>query len=169
MRVFLFSLCVALGVLTIGCQALAPHGPQALASFTENSVKVDLSFEPTAQGKGWLVGTFTPTLEGFHLYSKDLPKMGKYGLGRPTLIERMTPQGAVSLGTLVANQPTEGNYNRALNFSLEVYPDGPVTLKVLLDGSTPLPNELAVTYMACSIQNCLAPVVEKKVEININD
>ena len=49
---------------------------RALASFTENGVTVAIALENDSSGQAWLVGTFTPVQEHFHLYSKDLPKDG---------------------------------------------------------------------------------------------
>lgn len=163
-------LIVALGAFAIQGEAVtAPQTsvPQtrALASFNENEVDVALAFEEDAAGQGWLVGTFTPTREGFHLYSLDLPKGGIQGLGRPTLIEQVTSEGVKPLGALVANQAVIGQYTHAIGQTLPVYPDGPVTLRVQVNGS--LPRQVAITYMACNQYICLAPVTEKRVELGL--
>lgn len=163
--------------LIAGLFVLIPHGevsdappqtpvPQthALASFTENDVTVEIAYQEDAPGEGWLEGTFTPTREGFHMYGMDLPKGGIQGVGRPTLMERVTKDGVKSLGTLTVNQPTIGQYTHALGFSVPVYPEGPVTLRVRM-AAADLPNELAITYMTCSQSTCLAPVMEKRVAI----
>lgn len=161
-------LVVALAVFTIQGEAVntpQTSAPQtsALASMNENEVDVVLAFEQDAAGQGWVVGTFTPTREGFYLYSLDLAKGGIQGFGRPTLIEQVTTEGVKPLGVLVANQPTIGQYTHAIRQTLPVYPDGPVTLRVRVDGA--LPRELAITYMACNQYICLAPVSEKRVRL----
>src|SRR5262245_53878310 len=103
--------------LTLGAYGLflymTPKGAQSrpLATVSENDVTVDIAFERDAAGKAWLVGTFTPLLEHFHLYSKDLPKEGRNGLGQPTRLE--IASGPIRAGgDLTANQPLEYKYER---------------------------------------------------------
>lgn len=158
-------LLVALNALAIDTGTANAPQTSTLATFTQNQVAVELVYEKDAEGKGWVVGTFTPTREGFHLYSLDLPKDGISGLGRPTLIEQVTAEGVKPLGALVANQPTIGQYTHALRQTLPVYPDGPVTLRVQVNDK--LPRELAITYMACDQYMCLEPVTEKRVAVTM--
>lgn len=141
-----------------------------LATVSENDVTVAIDFERDPAGDAWLVGTFTPARENFHLYSKDLEKNSKYGLGRPTLLEIASPGPVKPIGVLVTNQPVEYQYSRPLNESLPVYPVGPVILRLHIEfppGEAPAQTELAVTYMACSDTTCLKPVIDKLVSVVI--
>src|SRR6266536_601615 len=106
---------------------------RALASFTENGVTVAIALENDPSGHAWLVGTFTPVQEHFHLYSKDLPKDGIRGQGRPTLLEITASNRVKPIGSLVANQPTVSHFIRAIEQSAQIYPDGPVTLRLPIE------------------------------------
>jgi hypothetical protein len=145
---------------------------RALAAFTENGVTVAIALENGPSGQAWLVGTFTPVQEHFHLYSKDLPKDGIYGQGRPTLLEIVASSRVKPNGSLVANQPTVSHFTRAIEQSVPIYPDGPVTLRLPIavsKGDAAVPTELSITYMSCSEEICLVPVVDKRVSVVIPD
>jgi len=143
-----------------------------LASFTENGVMVAIALENDPSGQAWLVGTFTPVQEHFHLYSKDLPKEGIHGQGRPTLLEIAASSRVKPIGSLVADQPTVSHFVRAIEQSVQIYTDGPVTLRLpiaLSKSDAAVPTELSVTYMSCSEQTCLVPVVDKRVSVGLPD
>ncbi len=156
-------------------QFRADHAAQSvparvsLASFEENGVAVGIFFESVAPGKGRLDGTFTPLEAELHLYSKDLPKHGIRGLGRPTLLEIISPPSLKSRGALVASRPATERFVAALGAKLPVYPDGAVTLSlpVSTGRNGPVTGELSVTYMACSDRVCLAPVVDERISVKI--
>src|SRR5579859_7413906 len=72
-----------------------------LDTITQNHVEVDINLEADALGHMILAATYKPLDAGFHLYSKDLPRTGSDGVGRPTLLElpsqsRLQSAGAVS-------------------------------------------------------------------------
>lgn len=143
---------------------------QSLASFTENDVTADIVLERDQAGQTWLAGTFTPTRAQFHLYSKDLPRDGLNGLGRPTLLEIVSMDGPAIVGPLIADRPISEYYIELLEQSFPVYPDGAVTLRLPIE----LPNrkettltELSLTYMACSASVCLPPVIDKRVTVSM--
>jgi len=143
---------------------------QSLASFTENDVTADIALERDQAGQTWLAGTFTPTRAQFHLYSKDLPRDGLNGLGRPTLLEIVSTDSPAIVGPLIADQPTSEYYIELLEQSFPVYPDGAVTLRLPIElpnriGTTP--TELSLTYMACSARVCLPPVIDKRVTVSM--
>jgi hypothetical protein len=143
----------------------AAGGP--LVDFTEGEVAVTITYEPGQPGQGVLVARFEPTREGFHLYSKDLPRGG---LGFPTLLEVIAGQGIEASGGLSADQPETGQFVRPLGANLPVYPPGPVTLRLPVTLSVEggvLNAELSVTYAACSASTCLTPVVDKRIEVAI--
>src|SRR4051812_38074881 len=58
-----------------------------LAEVTQNFVKVAVSLEADSAGQPVIRATFTPTEQGLHLYSKDMPEEGVNGLGRPTRLD----------------------------------------------------------------------------------
>jgi hypothetical protein len=154
---------------TYGCQNSAPAS--ALWEFSKNGVSTKIELRESPSGQLELLGTFTPTLEHFHLYSKDLPRNGLNGLGRPTLLEVVSPSGAIRLkGALKAYQTPHDLYFKILDLSFPVYPEGAVMLGLPFEfiGTADADSvELSVTYMACSDQTCLAPVVDKHITINI--
>lgn len=141
-----------------------------LWEFSENEVSVRIEVVRRPAGEFELLGTFTPTRERFHLYSKDLPKSGISGLGRPTLLEVLSPSGTIRLtGPLIAYQPTRALHFKSLGLIFPVYPEGAVTLgqpfEFTQTGAESV--EISVTYMACSDQICLAPVVDRRFTVNI--
>jgi hypothetical protein len=141
-----------------------------LWQFSENDVSTKIEVRKNASGQLALLGTFVPTREHFHLYSKDLPEGGLDGLGRPTLLKVISSNGIKSVGSLTSNQPVEAFYIQTLDLSFPVYPDGPVTLSLpfeLAAEENPLSMELSVTYMACSDKTCLPPVIDKRLTTKI--
>src|SRR5512139_850800 len=75
-----------------------------LSAFTEREVDVKLYLEEDSAHAAWLVGVFTPARKGFHLYSKNLPRDGLNGLGRPTLLEIVSADTVTAAGPLVADK-----------------------------------------------------------------
>lgn len=145
---------------------LAPGSPLTLASFTESEVTVDITLEQDVSGQVYLAATFTPE-EGEHLYSKDIPRNGVNGLGRPTLLELAPESKLVATGVL-----TESVVAVSVDDSPElmVYPEGPVTLRLpvtLPDGEGWFDEQVSVTYMACADGQCCPPVVGKLVPVRV--
>jgi hypothetical protein len=139
---------------------------------TENDVLVEVEVRESDSGQLEVLGTFTPTREHFHLYSKDLPESGLNGLGRPTLLRVTASDRIKSIGSLVANQPVRNLYIGALGLSFPVYPEGPVTLSFPFELATSdyaASMELSVAYMACSDKTCLPPVTDKRLLIKISE
>lgn len=144
--------------------------PQLLANFTQNNVAVEISLIKNSRGETWLVGNFTPLLEGFHLYSKDIPKTGVEGQGFPTLFEIVMPSKVKPTGPLMADQSDYKRFNAVLGNSLPVYLDGPVTLQLpvqLPPNGKDVSADLSITYVTCSQQTCIAPVIDKIVSVLI--
>ena len=96
----------------------------------------------------------------FHLYSKDLPRDGVNGLGRPTRIDIIN--GLVATGDLVADQPTLTLKMESLDVSFPVYPDGAVTLRLPIKNN----GTVNISYMTCSETRCMPPY-EKTVEVRL--
>ena len=151
----------------LGSCISAPNMPIQLASFTENDVNVSISLESHSAGNYVLSAKFTPP-DGYHLYSKDLPIHGINGLGRPTLLELPIASQLKALGSLSENVSAEQQYF-APN-ELPVYPLGAVTLSLpveLPSGKNWVNDELKITFMACSTNQCKPPVEGKIVSIRI--
>ncbi len=149
---------------------LAPGGSIQLAAFSDdtNQVAVIVRLERGLTGGIFLSATFTAPA-GYHLYSKDIPRGGVYGHGRPTLIElpagaKMHPAGLLdeSVSTEIFGHEPDGP---------PVYPDGPVTLTLPVDlppSQAPwVADEISLTYMTCSMTTCDPPTVGKLVPVRV--
>jgi hypothetical protein len=150
-------------------QTIRPGQSISLAGFTDPANRVTVSIRLTRQtgGKVLLAATFTPP-DGYHLYSKDIPRGGVRGQGRPTLIELSDVSAMRAAGPLaesvVAAPP---GYNPD---GPAVYPDGPVTLTLpvtLPAGDVWLDERVSLTYMPCTALECLAPTVGRLVAVHI--
>ncbi len=138
-----------------------------LETFTKNSVTVSIYLSTLPDGTNVLLADFVPE-EGLHLYSKDIPRNGVNGLGRPALLE-LTIQSQMK----VAGELSESVAAQIPDFEpkdLLVYPAGnvqlslPITLPV---GKGWVNDEVSVTYMACSDIGCKAPVVDQIISVRI--
>jgi len=144
----------------------------ALHSFIENGVKVDIALERDGAGQAILAATYTPMQEHFHLYSKDLPRNGIDGAGRPTLLEIAAPGGVQPIGAVTADLPASDYTIDGFDRPFPVYPDGPVTMRLPIElpraSDQPATVRLTLTYMTCSSYGvCSPPVVEKPVSVII--
>jgi hypothetical protein len=169
----LLVLCLLVSLLA-ACDLVGndpDHAQVTLAEFTESYVHVLLELERTDDGQAILLATFTPTEADAHLYSKDLPREGINGLGRPTLLE--LPQDALmqAVGALQDSVPAETDPACSETPSLPLYPAGAVTLSLPVSlpsaGGKLVNDQVLVTYMACTETGCHAPVIGKTVDIQI--
>ncbi len=139
-----------------------------LGAAKENGVEVSISLTRAENQPPALSATFTPLEPGLHLYSKDLPKNGVEGLGRPTLLELGENSQLTPLGELTESVPPEISDFESKN--LLVYPPGEVTLSMrvaLPSGACWLDENVLVTYMACSDTGCRPPVMGKKIKVHV--
>jgi hypothetical protein len=158
-------------LLTVNCApqpSLARGASLTLTSFSENDAAVVIQLRRVADGQVSLVATFTPLEAGFHLYSKDIPRNGVGGLGRPTLLE-LTPNSRMqAIGALtesVASEVSDADPSGTL-----IYPNGPVTLTLpvrLPAGDGWVDDEISVTYVVCSANGCKTPVIDKTIPIKV--
>ena len=142
---------------------------QQLATFTERGVQVSLSLDRDRSGGLWLSGVFSPLAASTHLYSSDLPAEGIQGLGRPTRLALAPGSSLKAAGPLVADRVVIQDRIDELKVSLPVYPAGAVTVRmpvVVADRSAATATVL-VSYMACGPHGCLAPVIDRRVPIDI--
>ena len=154
---------------SVSCQrAPARGGTIELATSTENKVDVVITLERTNNDQFVLYATFTPQDPGLHLYSKDIPKTGINGLGRPTLLELSKDSFMLAVSSLTESISPQTPATPP--FELLTYPAGPVTLSLhilLPDGNSWVNDQVIVTYMACDEQGCRPPVQQKPIAIKI--
>lgn len=161
---------LTLTVLLAACapKAILPHESEMnLAAFSENSVEVSIALKRDAFGQVLLTATFTPPPD-HHLYSKDIPRNGVDGLGRPTLIEIASDSNIQIIGQLLESVPPINE--RFESLQLPVYPVGAVTLSLpilLPPGSDWVDETVIVTFMACGDNGCKPPVMGKVVAIRV--
>ncbi len=142
-----------------------------LAEFSSNGVRVAVFMESDSHGQSLLRATFTPIDQGFQLYSKDLDLQMTGGVGLATRFE-LLPESSVT----VAGQPFTdvAPYSHRvpeLNTTVEIYPDGPVSLRLpiqLVGAATNITAQVSVSYMACQTNGkCLLPVERQVLNIQI--
>ena len=139
-----------------------------LATATENKVEVTIRLERGNNNQFFISATFTPQDPSLHLYSKDIPKTGIDGLGRPTLLELSENSPMQAASELTESAIPQPPITPPLE--LLTYPAGAVTLSyqiLLPEGSNWINDEVIVTYMACDEQGCRPPVQQKPIAIKI--
>ena len=166
----LFFLLALFG--TTACQpapVLEPGQTLQLATSAENKVEVTIALSRDESGQFFLSATFTPQLLNMHLYSKEIPRNGVEGVGRPTLLELAEGSALKANGevteSIVSSQSSSFDAEGLL-----LYPAGPVTLSLpvlLPDGNDWVNDQVIVTYMACDDRGCRAPVQQKPIAIKI--
>jgi hypothetical protein len=147
---------------------LEPGQTLELATAAESKVDVSVNLIRDESGQFFLSATFTPQVLNMHLYSKEIPKNGVDGLGRPTLLElakdsALKANGELTESVVSSQAPLDSN-------GLLLYPAGPVTLSLpvlLPEGNNWVNDEVMITYMACDDRGCRAPVQQKPIAIKI--
>jgi len=121
--------------------------------------------ESDSQGQPLLRATFTPTDQGFHLYSKDLDPKTTDGVGRATRLELLPHPSVKTAGRLFADRAPVSHRG------LDIYPDGPVSLRLpiqFVGAETNITAQVAVSYMACKTDGvCLMPVERQILNVQI--
>ena len=165
----IFVLLVLFSVSSVSQSGLGRGGSLLLASYTDPNNKVAVSIKLTHPKEGFffLDATFIPP-SGYHLYSKDLPRTGINGQGRPTLLELPSNSRMQSIGA-----PTESVASDMVGYEPDgplVYPEGPVTLTLPI--KLPLTSgwvndQISLTYMACTAMSCKVPTMGKLIPVRI--
>ena len=165
----IFLLLVVLSASPVSQPDLGRGGSLHLASYTDptNKVVVSITLTHPKQGYFFLDATFIPP-PGYHLYSKDLPRHGINGQGRPTLLELPSNSRMQSIGAL-----TESVGSDMIGYEPDgplVYPEGLVTLT--LPVKLPLTSgwvndQISLTYMACNALSCKVPTIEKLIPVSV--
>jgi hypothetical protein len=97
-----------------------------------------------------------------------MPAHGINGLGRPTFLALTTNSHLREAGELIESVSAQQLYFEPQE--LPVYPLGPVTLSLPVElppGKNWVNDELKVTFMACSTNQCKPPVEGKVVSIRV--
>ncbi|MDD2920646.1 MAG: hypothetical protein PHQ36_00005, partial [Anaerolineales bacterium] len=119
-------------------------------------------------GQVFLSATFTPVEASLHLYSKEIPRSGVDGLGRPALLELAQDSTIKANGPLIESAPAQSLLSGPQD--LRVYPAGAVTLSlpvILPAGKNWINEKVIITYMACTDYGCRPPVEGKIIPIRI--
>lgn len=148
---------------------LEPGQTLELASSAENKVDVTIALTRNEDGQFILSATFTPQLLDMHLYSKEIPRNGVDGVGRPTLLE-LAEGSVLKANGEVIESITSSQSSSFDSEGLLLYPAGPVTLSLpvlLPDGNNWVDDKVTVTYMACDDRGCRVPVQQKPIAIKI--
>ena len=136
-----------------------------LTEFASSGVRVAVFMESDSQGQPLLRATFTPTDEGFHVYSKDLDPKTTGGVGMATRLELLPHPSIRAAGQLFADRAPESHQG------LDIYPDGPVSLRLpiqFVGADTNIAAQVAVSYMACKTDGvCLRPVERQILNVQI--
>ncbi len=160
-------LIMAISLLISSCSRGKAAEPILLETFTKNSVTVSIYLETMQDGQDALVAHFEPP-EDAHLYSKDIPRNGVEGLGRPTLLE-LTPNSQMqAAGGLFESSPAQ--IPEFEPKELLIYPVGVVTLTLpvtLPAGSNWVEDEISITFMACTDRGCKPPVENEVITVRI--
>jgi hypothetical protein len=142
-----------------------------LGEFTTNGVRVAVFMESDSQGQPLLRATFTPTDRGFHVYSKDLDPKTTGGVGMATRLELLPHSSVRRAGQLFADIAPQSHQVKELDASVDIYPDGPVTLRLPIEfvgAATNIAAQVAVSYMACKTDGvCLRPVERQVLDVQI--
>lgn len=167
-----FALMVVAGLLGRWLAGYAPAPPfqagRRLASISENGVRVEVALERDARGTALIAATFTPLEASGHVYSKDLPRQGIQGAGRPTLVEIPQQPGLRAIGPQTEDRATTLLVFPGFSAPFPVYPDGPVTMRVPVEAQTGGAASISITYMACSSQGfCLPPVQSRRIALDL--
>ena len=139
--------------------------PAAIASVSQQGVRVDLRWTPASARNGTLAATFAPLRKGFHLYSAQLPATGIEGVGRPTRLE--VGGRLVAMAPATADRAVTSLHVAGVDAPVPVYPDGPVTLWVPVQLSGSGPDQVWLSYAACSSSTCLPPVTRLPVPLTL--
>ncbi len=165
---FLFVfLTLATAMLISSCTGEKADEPLLLDTFTKNSVTVSVYLTRTQGEQAALVASFVPP-EDAHLYSKDIPRNGVDGLGRPTLLELTQNSQMQAAGELLESSPAQ--IPEFEPKELLVYPVGTVTLTLPVTLPTSenwVEDEISVTFMACSDSGCKPPVENEVIIVRI--
>lgn len=140
-----------------------------LAAYTDpnNQIAVSVHLMRNLSDSFFLIAEFIPP-SGYHLYSKDLPRSGMNGQGRPTLLE-LSPTSRIQSAGVLAESVSSAMVGYQPD-GPSVYPDGPVTLTLpikLPPANGWVKDQIRLTYMACSESDCKVPTVGKLLTVSV--
>ncbi|MBE0670111.1 MAG: hypothetical protein IH588_05960 [Anaerolineales bacterium] len=166
-KYFQFILLSIASILVLSACSGSKSDLLLLETFTKNSVTVSIYLSTPQNGQDAIIASFAPP-DGSHLYSKDIPRNGVDGLGRPTLLELTQNSRMKAAGELVESAPA--NIPEFEPKDLLVYPAGAVTLTLPVHLPTAkdwVNDEVSITYMACNDRGCKPPVMNQIITLSI--
>jgi hypothetical protein len=160
---------VFLGISLLQQKNLKRGQSLLLAAYTDpiNQIAVSVHLTRNLNDLFFLAAEFNPP-SGYHLYSKDLPRNGLNGQGRPTLLE-LPPTSRIQSAGVLAESVSSAMVSYQPD-GPSVYPDGPVTLTLpikLPPVTGWVKDQISLTYMACSESDCKVPTVGKLITVSI--
>jgi hypothetical protein len=168
-KTLLVIIMIMTGVF-MGCNTASPESAVTkylLYEYSKNDVDAVVWLEARTTGEHHLLARFSPLESNLHLYCCTLPSEGIDGVGRPTSIKIISGP-LVAVGDLAADKTSQLQEFEALNISLPVYPEGPVTLMLpvgVKQGAVIREKMiLEMTYMACSSKGECRPPVKHQFE-----
>ena len=142
-----------------------------LAEFTRNGVHVLVSMEADSKGQPLLRASLTPTDPGFHLYSKEHDPEKADGAGVATRLELLPNPAVKAVGQAFTDAAARTHRVPSLNLAVDIYPDGPVSLRLPIRfavGATNVAAQIALSYMACKTDGeCRLPVQRHVVDVRL--
>jgi hypothetical protein len=164
---FLFVFLFVATVLFISSCSGKKDETLLLNTFTKNSVTVSIYLERMQDGQDALVASFAPS-EDAHLYSKDIPRNGVEGLGRPTLLELTQNSQMQAAGTLIEGTPAQIPEFEPKELLIDPVGVVTLTLPVTLPTSEDwVDDEVSITFMACTDRGCKPPVENEVITVRI--
>ena len=174
MRKFIWLVLIVI-LTSCGAEITTPQAPyqviEVLETVDSQHAQVELRLERDSTNQMILAATYQPKESHLHFYSKDLPRNGVDGMGRPTLLElsnagQLRPLGKVIVDAIAAPDPSLETAK-----PLMIYPAGPVTLRmpVELDAQQP-DQQVLLTFMLCSSKGyCTSSVEQLPVTIRLSN
>ncbi|ABX06719.1 MAG TPA: hypothetical protein DEF47_20135 [Herpetosiphon sp.] len=167
-------LVLILILASCGAEIITPQAPyqviEVLQTVDSQHAQVELRLERDSTNQMILAATYQPKEPHLHLYSKDLPRNGVDGLGRPTLLELSQAGQIRSIGPIVADAIAAPDPTIE-TAKLLIYPAGPVTLRMPVELDLQQPNQqILLTFMLCSSKGyCTSSVEQLPVTIQLSN
>ncbi|MFD3165088.1 hypothetical protein [Herpetosiphon sp. NSE202] len=149
-----------------GPEIATPQAPyqvlEVLETVDSQYAQVELRLERDSANQIILAATYQPKEPHLHLYSKDLPRNGVDGMGRPTLLELPQAGQLRSVGPIIADAIAAPDPTLQTAKPLLIYPAGPVTLRMPVELDAQQPNQqILLSFMLCSSKGYCTSAVEQ--------
>ncbi len=168
-------LVLILFLTSCGAEIATPQAPyvvlEVLQTVDSQNAQVELRLERDSTNQMILAATYQPKEPHLHFYSKDLPRNGVDGLGRPTLLELSQAGQLRSIGPIIADAIAAPDPTIQTAKPLLIYPAGPVTLRMPVEIDAQKPNQqILLSFMLCSSKGyCTSSVEQLPVTIQLSN